>query len=194
MDETITNGTLRHFTDDTNLLYYAPKWLIRTIYYSLFDSHMIYGCQIWGKHKTNLVKRVMKLQEKAIRIISFKDNNAQVSNLFAQSKILKFQGFVYYRTINLVKNSIEKCCPVSFDDFFIQTQEIYQHNTRDALNNLIDIPQSRTFFCGTHSIRSKSAIAWNTMQYKLGFNFKNYDFKTLKKRQSFNSLFAAYQE
>ena len=87
MDETITNGTLRHFTDDTNLSYYTPKWLIRTIYYSLFDSHMIFGCRIWGKHKTNLVKRVVKLQEKAIRIISFKDNNVQVSNLFAQSKI-----------------------------------------------------------------------------------------------------------
>ena len=23
--------------------HYAPKWLIRTIYYSLFNSHMIYG-------------------------------------------------------------------------------------------------------------------------------------------------------
>ena len=28
--------------------HYGPKWLIRTIYYSLFNSHMIYGCQIWG--------------------------------------------------------------------------------------------------------------------------------------------------
>ena len=31
------------------------------------------------------------------------------------------------------------------------------------------------------------------MQYELGFNFKEYDFKTLKKR-FFNSLFAVYQE
>ena len=36
----------------------------------------------------------MKLQEKAIKLISFKDNNAQVNNLFAQSKILKFKDFV----------------------------------------------------------------------------------------------------
>ena len=51
---------------------------------------MIYGCQIWGQHKTNLVKRFMKLQENAIRLINFKVNNAKVSSLFAQSKILKF--------------------------------------------------------------------------------------------------------
>ena len=119
--------------------YYAPKWLIRTIYYSLFNSHMIYGCQIWGQHKTNLVKRVMKLQEKAIRLINFKDNNTQVSNLFAQSKILKFEDFVHYRNINLVKNSTEKNGPASFNNFFIRTQEIHQHNTRGAFNNLIDI-------------------------------------------------------
>ena len=44
--------------------HYTSKWLIRTIYYSLFSSHTIYGCQIWGQRKTNLVKRVMKYQEK----------------------------------------------------------------------------------------------------------------------------------
>ena len=142
---------------------------------------MIYGCQIWRQHKTNLVKQVMELQEKATRLINFKDNNAQVSNLFAQSKILRFEDFALYRNTNLVKNSTEKNGPASFNNFFIRTQEIHQHNTRGALNNLTDIPQSRTSFYGTHSIRSKSAIAWNTMQYKLGFNFKDYDFKNLKR-------------
>ena len=44
--------------------HYTSKWLIRTIYYSLFSSHTIYGCQIWGQRNTNLVKRVMKYQEK----------------------------------------------------------------------------------------------------------------------------------
>ena len=152
--------------------HYETKWLIQAIYYFLFNYHMIYCCQIWGQHKTNLVKRVIKLKEKATRLINFKDDNAQVSSLFAQKKILKFEDFVHCRNINL---------PASFNNFFIRTQEIHQHNTRGALNNLIDIPQSRTSFYGTHSIKSKSAIAWNTMQYKLGFNFKDYDFKHLKR-------------
>ena len=100
----------------------------------------------------------MKLQEKAIRLINFKDN-AQVSKLFAQSKVLKFEDFVHYRNINLAKNSTEKNGPATFNNFLIQTQELHQYNTRCALNNLIDIPQSRTSFYGTHYIRSKSAIA-----------------------------------
>ena len=110
--ETHVNNLLKKLRRSVAILskvrHYTPKWLTRTIYYSLFNSHMIYGCQIWGQHKTSLVNRVMKLQEKAIRIINFKDNNAQVSNIFAQSNILKFEDFVHYRNINLVKNSTEK--------------------------------------------------------------------------------------
>ena len=58
-----------------------------------------------------------------------------MSNLFAQSKVLKFEDFVHYRNINLVKTSTEKNVSASFNNFFIQTQEIHQHNTRDAFNN-----------------------------------------------------------
>ena len=94
---------------------------------------------LW-QHKINLVTRIMKLQEKAIRIISLKDNNAQVSNLFVQSKIFKFEDFIHFRKINPVKKSIEKNGPASLNDFFIQTQETHQHSTRGVLNNLIDIP------------------------------------------------------
>ena len=35
------------------------------------------------------------------------------------------QYFVHYRNINLVKNSIERSGPTSFNDFFIRTQEIH---------------------------------------------------------------------
>ena len=63
---------------------------------------------------------------------------------------------------------------------FIQTQEIHQHNTRCALNNLIDIPRSRTSFYQTYSIRSKLAIASNRIEYELGFSFKDYDIKSIK--------------
>ena len=45
--------------------HYTPKFLLKTIYYSLFNSHLIYGSQIWGQTKTNLFLEVVKLQNKA---------------------------------------------------------------------------------------------------------------------------------
>ena len=50
--------------------HYTPKFLLKTIYYSLFNSHLIYGSQIWGQTKTKLFQEVVKLQNKAIRIIN----------------------------------------------------------------------------------------------------------------------------
>ena len=47
---------------------------------------MIYGCQI----------RVIKLEGKAISLINFKENNAKVSNVFAQDEILEFLDSVHY--------------------------------------------------------------------------------------------------
>ena len=47
--------------------HYVPKYLLKTIYYSIFNSHLIYGCEVWGQNENNvLVQRLQKLQEKAI--------------------------------------------------------------------------------------------------------------------------------
>ena len=35
----------------SKIRHYVPKWLLRTIYFSLFNSHLIYGCEIWGREK-----------------------------------------------------------------------------------------------------------------------------------------------
>ena len=45
--------------------HYTPKFLLKMIYYSLFNSHLIYGSQIWGQTKTKLFQEVVKLQNKA---------------------------------------------------------------------------------------------------------------------------------
>ena len=53
--------------------YYVPKHLLRTIYHSVFNSHLIYACEIWGQNKTNhYFKKLLRLQEEALRIIDFK--------------------------------------------------------------------------------------------------------------------------
>ena len=46
--------------------HYTPKLLLKTIYYSLFNSHLVYASQIWGQTKTKLFQEVVKLQNKAI--------------------------------------------------------------------------------------------------------------------------------
>ena len=70
-------STIRHYT---------PKPLLWTIYYSPFNSHMIYLCQTWGQSKTGLFNKIEKLQDKARRIINFLPNTALVSEMYKTPK------------------------------------------------------------------------------------------------------------
>ena len=60
--------------------HYVPKFLLKTLYYTIFHSHLIYACQIWG-HSFNTLTRIQPLQDKALRVISFKTNNHNVREL-----------------------------------------------------------------------------------------------------------------
>ena len=61
--------------------------------------------------------------------------------------------------------------PSSFGDYF--TYMTYQHNhrTRGALRKLVNVPQSKTTFYGTHSITAKSVKDWNSLQNNVDFEF-----------------------
>ena len=54
--------------------YYIPKFLLRTLYYILFNSHLIYACQIW-RQKETMVRKILQLKNQVMRIINFKTNN-----------------------------------------------------------------------------------------------------------------------
>ena len=56
----------------------TSQHLFKTLYYSLFDSHLIYGCQVWQQYQGTEFKKIETLHEKAIRIIRFLPNNAPV--------------------------------------------------------------------------------------------------------------------
>ena len=54
----------------------VPKHLLKTIYYSIFNSHLIFASEIWGQEQNRtLFKNLMKLLEEALRIMNCKNFN-----------------------------------------------------------------------------------------------------------------------
>ena len=75
--------------------HYTPKFVLKTIYYSLFNSHLIHASQIWGQTKIKLFQEVVNLQNKAIRIInSIPFNSSNINKTYNDLKILKLPGFI----------------------------------------------------------------------------------------------------
>ena len=46
------------------LRHYVTSDLLKTIYYSAFDSHMRYACQVWGQSKNQLLIKLEKVKIK----------------------------------------------------------------------------------------------------------------------------------
>ena len=58
--------------------YYLSPKLLRTLYFSILESRLRYGCQIWGQRSHFNVNDIANLQHKAIRIINFKNKYTPV--------------------------------------------------------------------------------------------------------------------
>ena len=73
---------------------HIPKYLLRTIYFSIFNYHMIHTCHIWGQNKCK-IQKISELQDKTIRMINFKQRNYPVAELCKNSRILKLSDYIY---------------------------------------------------------------------------------------------------
>ena len=60
----------------SNIYHYVPKLFLQTINHSIFNSHVIYACQVWGQNE-NCLKKLSSLQNKAIRIINLNNKTSQ---------------------------------------------------------------------------------------------------------------------
>ena len=109
---------------------YVPKFLLKTIYYSIFNSHLIYGCEVWGQNQNNvLVHRLQKLQEKAVCLINFETNTNVVGRLLKDSNILKLTDFIKYKYALFIRNSLRKENIPIFNEFYTLYNQNHVYNT-----------------------------------------------------------------
>ena len=64
--------------------------ILKTAYHSLFESHLQYGTQLWGQKNNETITTFQKLQNCALRKITFKKRHDRISCVYKECKILKF--------------------------------------------------------------------------------------------------------
>ena len=123
-----TNGML------AKIRHYAPNEIL-PIYHALLSSQLKYGSQIWGQTNNQHVQKIIKLQKKALRIISFSEFRAHTSPIFKQYKILKFQDHIVLENCLLIHDFIKNNLPQSFNNYFKTTENFYNSiSTRNSKN------------------------------------------------------------
>ena len=104
---------------------YVSLKILRFIYFAIFDSYLSYRCLLSAQN-FNSIKRILILQEKAVRIINFQPKNSHTSPLLKQNFILKFQDKICLGNILFVSKSLNNLLPSGLNTWFSFSSE--QHN------------------------------------------------------------------
>ena len=153
-------GKLRH---------HLPSDILKRVYYSLFDTHLRYACQVWGQSNSDILVMVQRAQNKALRIINFKEEIHPSAPPYSETKILNFTSITTLNNCMLVFNHLNNSLPAIFDDLFKSFEKHHSHSTRRARRYVLNIPKMKTSFYGSRSVQIKSIKDLNNIIDKIHF-------------------------
>ena len=131
------------------LRHHLPSNILKTVSYSLFDTHLRYACQVWGQSNSDILVMVQRAQNKALRIINFKEERHPSAPLYTETKILNLTNIITLNNCMLVTDHLNSTFPAIFDDLFktFKQKKQHSHNTsRGARRYVLNIPKMKTLF------------------------------------------------
>ena len=150
-----TNGIL------SKLRHYTSKDTLISVYYSLFYSHILYGCPVWSLTTINNLNCISVLQKKCIRILNFSPFNSHTNQLFSDNKILKLDDIIKVQIMKLLFDFKNNNLPDDLMKLFILNSEINQYQTRNVYNKGFFIPKITTKSFGINSLKYYAPTLWN---------------------------------
>ena len=112
--------------------HYVSKPTLRTIYFGLVESILTYGAQIWSQIHNKSTNRIIKLQNKAIRVINFAHERQSTNELYKNSKILKLCDHIHLQNVLDAHDFVKGNLPAAFNNTFKLTQNVHNYNTRGS--------------------------------------------------------------
>ena len=163
--------------------HYVQKDDLRTLYFAIFSSHLIYASQIWGQVTNTFNRKIFKLQNRALRIISFSDFGAKTNPLYSNLNILKLRDQIVLQNCLFIHDALNNIAPRCFNDYFKHTRDIHTIPTRHANIGCLFPSQYGTIRYGICSITNNCISNWNALSKTL-----NIDLFTLTRYQLKNKL------
>ena len=100
---------------------FLPLKIRKTLYYSLFESHLNFGNLLWGCAQNKFLDRIENLQKKCIRNVALKDFRAHTEPIFKELGILKFRDKLSYCRSVFMHQYRHGKLPPSFSGIFTET-------------------------------------------------------------------------
>jgi len=148
----------------TKISYLLPSHILQKLYYALIHPYLTYCNISWASNYSTRLDRLMKLQKRAIRVITKSKYYAHTFELFQQVRILNIVKINKLQTGIFMFRYIHKALPLNFKDYFTFLNEIHNYNTRTK-ENLCPV-RFRTNY-RKHSIKHSGPVTWNNLPWEI---------------------------
>ena len=115
----------------SKIRHFVPENVLRSIYFSILESHLSYCCTVWGQKGNHIVNKLITLQNKAVRIITFSAPRESSRPLYTQLGILPFRQQVEMQNVLFVNSSLNKLTPLSLQSMFNFCRNGQDHGLRN---------------------------------------------------------------
>ena len=159
----------------SKLRHYVDLPTIKQVYYSLVYPYLQYGISVWGNTYKTRLSHLNKLNNKAIRIMTFSHFQAHAPPLFRDLHILQLSDINYLYLALFMHNYVNKNLPEAFNDYATPASDMHNYNTRHASKNLFVLPSSTNY--GKFSVKLRGITIWNGLPNDI----RKYSYSKFKK-------------
>ncbi len=116
------------------------------MYNTMFLSFLQYGLIVWGQTYSSYIEPIFKLQNKAVRAISFQLRLAPSNPIFKEFNLLKLYELfeLTYWNLFLMQLASAEC----FREYFLISASLYQYSTRQASQGHLYMTRKNTLNYG----------------------------------------------
>ena len=152
---------------------------LKSLYYSLFHSNIIYGIQVWSCTAPSIFSEIEKKQKIAIRIVHDSIYNAHTEPLFKNACVLPLKYLIQFFSLQFMQQFIQGFLPSSFNNTWITNATRRQGENQVELRNAdqIYIPFARLTSIERHPL-TKFPRLWH--------EFTDESIKIIRDKLSFN--------
>ena len=138
----------------SKLCYFVPKDICIPVYYSLFYTHLIYGCLVWSYSRKSNIDRLIKLQNRCIRVIDFSDFDSHTDPQYSELKLVKVNDVFSLSKLLFMFDFIKGNIPEDLKTLFIFNKSVHSYETLLSLlecEKIFHIPKGKRFGSNTLS-------------------------------------------
>lgn len=154
---------------------------LRSVYFSLIHSHIIYAIQVWSSCPQSHMNSLFRLQKKAIRLISGSPYNAHTETLFKKFNILPLPLLVDFFKIQFMQQFSSGHLPKIFTNIWTtnaaRQQYLNLHNYPLRNSDYLYIPPARLKLTERHPLH---------LFPRMWADFNLHEVKHIRDKQEFN--------